>query len=322
MKNSKNKKILSILLAVMMVVGMIPATAIPASAANSATIATEYDHLVNELVIDGEETIILTDNPNNETFLSALSFQSDINIKGSGKLTIKINVDDADEISSVTAISSEKSITISESVQIVIDIENYNTSADETGISAVSGIYIKDSASVDINIYSVNENYPCLGINTGRGEISIDGDGTKNINISCPFGGICINNYANDSSSNYNELTENNGDITIKGTGKVTLKNENKGTGIEIAEGVYNTDGTILIAGDVQITGCTDYGIRNLSAERESSEADIIVSDAILDIHSSNNGIGSRANGIRFNNSDVTIVASINAINLLSVRLQ
>ena len=57
-----------------------------------------------------------------------------------------------------------------------------------TGISAVSGIYIKDSASVDINIYSVNENYPCLGINTGRGEISIDGDGTKNINISCPFG--------------------------------------------------------------------------------------------------------------------------------------
>ena len=316
MKNSKTKKLLSILLAVMMVVGMIPATAIPASAANSATIATEYDHLVNELVIDGEETIILTDNPNNETFLSALSFQSDINIKGSGKLTIKINVDDADEISSVTAISSEKTITISESVQIVIDIENYNTSADATGISAVSGIYIKDSASVDINIYSVNENYPCLGINTGRGEISIDGDGTKNINISCPFGGICINNYANDSSSNYNELTKNNGDITIKGTGKVTLKNENKGTGIEVAEGVYNTDGTILIAGDVQITGCTDYGIRNLSAERESSEADIIVSDAILDIHSSNNGIGSRANGIRFNNSDVTIVASINAINL------
>ena len=60
MKNSKTKKLLSILLAVMMVVGMIPATAIPASAANSATIATEYDHLVNELVIDGEETIIVT----------------------------------------------------------------------------------------------------------------------------------------------------------------------------------------------------------------------------------------------------------------------
>lgn len=41
MKNSKTKKILSILLAVMMVVGMIPATAIPASAADEATCPIE-----------------------------------------------------------------------------------------------------------------------------------------------------------------------------------------------------------------------------------------------------------------------------------------
>ena len=41
MKNSRTKKILSILLAVMMVVGMIPATAIPASAADEATCPIE-----------------------------------------------------------------------------------------------------------------------------------------------------------------------------------------------------------------------------------------------------------------------------------------
>ena len=331
-EQTRGKRLLSILLACIMMISLVPTVALAANSTlykhitsgtytfEDGTTTTCYDFSNDygtDITLNGTHTINITDTLeySQSTYGSATALYSlqPLTIGGDGKLVINIDIPKETICSNDKYGIRAKKIVIKDSATVEISIQggNNKTNGKAYGMYALSGIEIKDSASLNITVSP--ETTVGYGIYSFNGAIDISGTGEKTINIAkSSFAGVAIDNNGLDTSSN---PPENNGDINIAGPGKLKITMpENQGSAIRV---LNNANGTVTLNdANVEING-GECGILSRSPQRESDAADVVIKNSTLKIETGKYGIDSYYNGVQFDNSTVNVTATTNAVRLV-----
>ena len=211
MKHKFSKRILSTLLAFVMVVGLIPAAAIPARAQNIIGLqSASYMRAGEDIVLFGDTTLVM------DRDLTVLSIQGDYNltIEGSGKLTVNgggngIDVKSLHCTSDLFIQTGWHAIEVSETV--------YIHNADSF---IVGGIY----AEGDIDIRSNNATIAGNGnaIFSNGGNITLSGGtfdiGANGIAVAAETGGIYMTGAFTVNSNNDRTINAARGEMVVNGS--------------------------------------------------------------------------------------------------------
>ena len=212
MRSKVSKRILSVLLAFIMVVGLIPAAAMPVRAQNVIGLINASGIRANEgVVLYGDTTL------NMDTDLTVPSIEGDYNltIQGSGKLTVNGSGNG-------------------------IDVRSLNCSSDlfiQTGwhaIEAAGAVYITNAES-----FIVGGIYAAGHIDIRCSNATIAGNDYA---ISSALGSITLSGGTFDIGANGRAVYANMGDITMDGDFTV---NSNDGRTIDAREGAVTINGSL-----------------------------------------------------------------------------
>ena len=212
MRSKVSKRIISVLLAFVMVVGLIPAATIPVRAQNVIGLINASGIRANEgVVLYGDTTL------NMDTDLTVPSIEGDYNltVQGSGKLTVNGGGNG-------------------------IDIKSLNCSSDlfiQTGwhaIEAAGAVYINNAES-----FIVGGIYAGGHIDIQCGNATIAGNDYA---ISSALGSITLSGGTFDIGANGRAVYANMGDITMDGDFTV---NSNDGRTIDAREGAVTINGSL-----------------------------------------------------------------------------
>ncbi len=215
MKHKFSKQILSTLLAFVMVVGLIPAAAIPARAQNIiGPQSASYIRAGEDIILFGDTTLMMDQD------LTVLSIQGDYNltIEGSGKLTVNgggngIDVKSLDCSADLFIQTGWHAIEVSETV--------YIHNADSF---IVGGIY----AGGHINIQSNNATIAGNGnaIFSALGSVTLSGGtfdiGANGVAVAAETGGIYMTGAFTVNSNNDRTINAAKGEVVINGSLKST----------------------------------------------------------------------------------------------------
>ena len=348
----KTNRLLSILLCCVMLISLLPTAALADSypgAANVSIGGTSFD--ANAYYKNGDTTSFSgTAGDYNAWYEAATGTLHLNNFTGSGKINCSSAGDltiDLTGTNTLTvtlaengdnqAINSSGLITFTGSGSLTVNMTNSGASGKNTAIYGAKGIAVSGSATLAVSVQGGVYDYGIYG----GGGVTISENATVNVTtnvtvdggtgraIYCDEGAISISSAnpttvtltgSENNGTNYgifniagNSGTPNNGNITLSGTGKVTVQYQSGPFAYGIiswpTDTAKNPNGVIsLTNANVDITNC-DQGIVAISQTRGSA-ADITINNSTLTIDStkeSPEGIVSAKNGILIQDSAVTI---------------
>ena len=317
------KRILSILLTLVMVIGMLPAASLTAHAAGTESLTWNNETFTStqDFASGGNDTLELTLVGDNKITISrntiadhgqrecGLSVTHDnLIIGGTGTLTIKMNMTGVGNYVSLSGLSASN-IVITDSAKVIIEVAGSDSG--NHGISC-STISVEDNASIDITVTG-NKQYETNGISayqwasfTSKAESNITVY-AKPDSLDAPVGyGVYVSPIHADR--------EGNGNITVKnGSLNVTMHNPDRLLGTIgsalCSDGYYlNKNGVIHIENATVVTTIGDTNAINKKAAIASEAVTGgTITDSIIIKNSNVTVNGMQGGGIRSNNYGVLI---------------
>ncbi len=320
----RTHKLLSILLALVMVLGMLPTMSLTAfaaepgislSGADSDTSGTGWSYTASSqtltlngydggyiqgsglstlnLVLEGTSTITVDDSTAKGI---ALGNNQNLNISGSGSLTI--NATGGSQV--IYGIECNQFTMTSGTVTI-----NANSSRMVYGVNANDSLSVT-GGKLTANITGTSDG---RGLYCKTGKLTVDSGAEVDV--------IVTNNGSNNMYGLYNnaytESVTDNGDIELAGTVTVTRDSGSTGSGnvYGIANGSSssNTDGVISITGGTVTVTNAYYGIVAFTKGHDTAFADVAISGGTVNVTSTtsdSSGIVSWNNGVTISGGTVT----------------